>query len=155
MTKNEIRHWMEVFSSGSQSFMTSGGEKINMYKIFEQMNDMMDEIEKLRTIRAENDYMVENIHIIDNYRVAQLVRNKYLIELRDGVFVDIHEVVRKNKEVQERIRVALDKIQLLIDIGFDYDGYNDVDNLKMIIDELVSYARDSRAILKGDKDDFI
>ena len=69
--------------------------------------------------------------------------------------MDIHEVVRKNKEAQERIRMALDKIQLLIDIGFDYDGYNDVESLKMIIDELVSYARDSRAILKGDENDFI
>ena len=99
--------------------------------------------------------MEENIHIINSDRVAQLVRNKYLIELSNGVFVDIHEVVRKNKEAQERIRMALDKIQLLIDIGFDYDGYNDVESLKMIIDELVSYARDSRAILKGDENDII
>ena len=99
--------------------------------------------------------MEESIHIINSYRATQLVRNKYLIELSNGVFVDIHEVVRKNKEAQERIRMALDKIQLLIDIGFDYDGYNDVESLKMIIDELVSYARDSRAILKGDENDFI
>ena len=99
--------------------------------------------------------MEENIHIINSYRATQLVHNKYLIELRDGVFVDIHEVVRKNKEAQERIRMALDKIQLLIDIGFDYDGYNDVESLKMIIDELISYARDSRAILKGDENDII
>ena len=99
--------------------------------------------------------MEESIHIINSYRVAQLVRNKYLIELSSGVFVDIHEVVRKNKEAQERIRMALDKIQLLIDIGLDYDGYNDIESLKLIIDELVSYARDSRAILKGDENDFI
>lgn len=99
--------------------------------------------------------MEESIHIINSYRATQLVHNKYLIELSNGVFVDIHEVVRKNKEAQERIRMALDKIQLLIDIGFDYDGYNDVESLKMIIDELVSYARDSRAILKGDENDFI
>lgn len=99
--------------------------------------------------------MEENIHIINSYRATQLVRNKYLIELSNGVFVDIHEVVRKNKEAQERIRMALDKIQLLIDIGFDYDGYNDVESLKMIIDELISYARDIRAILKGDENDII
>ena len=75
--------------------------------------------------------MEESIHIINSYRATQLVRNKYLIELSNGVFVDIHEVVRKNKEAQERIRMALDKIQLLIDVGFDYDGYNDVESLKM------------------------
>ena len=99
--------------------------------------------------------MEESIHIINSYRATQLVRNKYLIELSNGVFVDIHEVVRKNKEAQERIRMALDKIQLLIDVGFDYDGYNDVESLKMIIDELVNYARDIRAILKGDENDII
>ena len=32
-------------------------------------------------------------------------------------------------------------MQLIIDLGCDYDGWNDVDHLKGLIDELVSYAR--------------
>jgi hypothetical protein len=31
--------------------------------------------------------------------------------------------------------------QLIIDLGEDYDGYNSVDNLKALIDELVEIAR--------------
>lgn len=37
-------------------------------------------------------------------------------------------------------------LTLIKDIGFDYDGYNDIDNLKSLIDELVSY---SKYALKG------
>lgn len=32
-------------------------------------------------------------------------------------------------------------LSLIKEIGFDYDGYNDVENLKSIIDELVCYSR--------------
>lgn len=31
-------------------------------------------------------------------------------------------------------------LQMIIDIGFDYDGFNDSKNLKSLIDELVGYA---------------
>ena len=55
----------------------------------------------------------------------------------------------RNANLQERINKAIEKIQLLIDIGFDYDGLNQVDSLKGLIDELVSYARESKEILKG------
>ena len=30
---------------------------------------------------------------------------------------------------------------MIIEIGIDYDGYNDADNLKGVIDELVKYAK--------------
>ena len=30
----------------------------------------------------------------------------------------------------EEIKKAIEKAKLIRDIGFDYDGYNDVDNLK-------------------------
>lgn len=64
----------------------------------------------------------------------------------------IEQLALENQELKDRIDKALDKIQLLIDIGFDYDGFNKADSLKGLIDELVSYARDSRGILKGDKE---
>lgn len=50
--------------------------------------------------------------------------------------------------LKDRKDKAIEKLILLIDIGFDYDGYNDVENLKRLIDELVSYARESRKILE-------
>lgn len=58
--------------------------------------------------------------------------------------------MNKQTEYKRRIDKALRKLQLLIDIGFDYDGLNQVDSLKTLIDELVSYAVDSRNILKGE-----
>lgn len=32
-------------------------------------------------------------------------------------------------------------LQMIIDIGFDYDGYSKAEHLKELIDELVDYAR--------------
>lgn len=34
------------------------------------------------------------------------------------------------------------QLQQIIDIGFDYDGYHSVEDLKQLIDELVDMARD-------------
>ena len=54
----------------------------------------------------------------------------------------------KNKKYKEVIDKAIKKMQLLIVIGFDYDGFNQVDSFKTLIDELVGYAKESLNILK-------
>lgn len=58
------------------------------------------------------------------------------------------ELLRLLVEKQDKIDKAIDKLQLLIDIGFDYDGFNQVESLKTLIDELVEYAKESIVILK-------
>lgn len=60
----------------------------------------------------------------------------------------IKELQQENEELKEAIKKAIDKLQLLIDIGFDYDGFNESDSLKTLIDELVGYAKESKNILK-------
>ena len=55
--------------------------------------------------------------------------------------------------LKDRNDKAIEKLTLLIDIGFDYDGYNDIENLKRLIDELVSYVRESRKILEGESNE--
>lgn len=60
----------------------------------------------------------------------------------------IEELYRQNQKYKEVIDKVIDKLQLLIDIGFDYDGFNQVNSLKTLIDELVGYAKESRNILK-------
>ena len=50
---------------------------------------------------------------------------------------------------QKRIEKARDKIQYIIDYGFDYDGFNTVESLKGLIDMLVDYAKQSKDILNG------
>ena len=60
----------------------------------------------------------------------------------------IEELYKQNQKYKEVIDKVIDKLQLLIDIGFDYDGFNQVNSLKTLIDELVGYAKESRNILK-------
>lgn len=52
-------------------------------------------------------------------------------------------------DLERQVKIKDKYCQLIIDLGFDYDGFNTVDNLKGLIDELVSYAQ--RAIECDDK----
>lgn len=52
-------------------------------------------------------------------------------------------------DLERQIKIKDKWCQLIIDIGFDYDGYNTVEGLKSIIDELVDYAH--KAINCDDK----
>lgn len=58
---------------------------------------------------------------------------------------------REYDELKEQKKKALKKIQRIIDYGYDYDGFNDVENLKKLIDALVDYAIEAKDILGGDK----
>lgn len=75
----------------------------------------------------------------------------------------INELLQENKQLKEKIKYQKNKIdnkdnwcQLIVDIGFDYDGCNTIESLKGLIDELVRYALNSRdnydyeEILKGE-----
>ena len=44
---------------------------------------------------------------------------------------------------------AINELQLLTDIALDYDGFNNVESLKGLIDEIVRYANNTKNILKG------
>jgi hypothetical protein len=66
--------------------------------------------------------------------------------LKDQVHLQYDEI----HELKERIDKAIDKIQYIIDYGFDYDGFNNVEDLKGLIDMLVQYAVESRNTLKGE-----
>lgn len=52
-------------------------------------------------------------------------------------------------DLERQIKIKDKYCQLIIDLGFDYDGFNTVDSLKGLVDELVSYAQ--RAIECDDK----
>lgn len=53
-------------------------------------------------------------------------------------------------DLERQIKIKDKYCQLIINLGFDYDGFNTVDSLKGLIDELVSYAR--KAIEYDDKE---
>lgn len=45
-------------------------------------------------------------------------------------------------EYKRKLKIKDEYLKLIIDIGYDYDGYdNDNEGLRSIIDELVDYAR--------------
>lgn len=52
-------------------------------------------------------------------------------------------------DYKSRCEKASDKIQYIIDYGFDYDGFNTVESLKGLIDMLVDYAKQSKDILQN------
>ena len=59
-------------------------------------------------------------------------------------------VSSENEKLQKRIQKAINKMQYIKDLGFDYDGFNNVDDLKKLIDELVNIAIESVDILRGE-----
>lgn len=61
---------------------------------------------------------------------------------------EFERVAKENQKYKEVIDKAIKKMQLLIVISYDYDGFNQVDSLKTLIDELVGYAKESLNILK-------
>ena len=46
-----------------------------------------------------------------------------------------------NKELEKTIEIMEKYFELIIDFGFDYDGFNDIQSLKSLIDEMVRFAR--------------
>ena len=55
------------------------------------------------------------------------------------------EQLNKQKEVLNKIRKNNERI---IDYGFDYDGFNNVEDLKKLIDMLVDYAKQNDKLLE-------
>lgn len=45
------------------------------------------------------------------------------------------------KKLQRELDIKNEALKLIKDIAFDYDGFNDVDNLKTLIDDLREIAR--------------
>lgn len=50
--------------------------------------------------------------------------------------------------LERQVKIKDEWCQLIIDLGFDYDGLNTVESLKGLIDELVDYAH--KAIICDD-----
>ncbi len=82
--------------------------------VLQALKDKEKEIEKLYTIRNEIDYGYENTHIITKNRIVTIEKNKYLIEIEDGNFIDIKELYEKyensipKKKIEEKIEEYTD-----------------------------------------------
>lgn len=64
-----------------------------------------------------------------------------ILELSFNNLLDyITNLQEENNNLQRQIKIMEKYFELIIDMGFDYDGYNKAENLKSLIDELVKLA---------------
>ena len=92
---------------------------------------------------------------IINTQVLEIARLKEEIEHLENQLLNVKQqfqiALDINTQKQQRIDKTIELNQYIIDYGFDYDGFNDVENLKGLIDMLVDYAEQVKQIL-GDKE---
>ena len=79
------------------------------------------------------------LHMVSSHSNKNGIRNEY----------DFHEIfesyLKKKIRVQERnIKVMQKYLELIYDLGVDYDGCNTIEGLKGLIDELMEYVYYSR-----------
>ena len=58
---------------------------------------------------------------------------------------DYEELKQENKEKDKIIKIMENYLELIIDLGYDYDGLSEDESLKGLINELVRYASLGRA----------
>ena len=67
---------------------------------------------KLKVVRPEYAYGYENTYFITKNDLVQIDKNKYLIEIEEGKFVDLKQVYLDNKNSipKQKIKDAIEKI---------------------------------------------
>lgn len=98
-----------------------------------RIKELEDENRKLKVVRSEYAYGYENTYFITKNDLVQIDKNKYLIEIEEGKFVDLKQVYLDNKngipkqkikELKENIHNIMDKnsitraYQIVIDEQF-------------------------------------
>ena len=58
----------------------------------------------------------------------------------------IENLIKGYKEQERQLKIKDNYLDLIHGLGFDYDGFNTVESLKALIDELVDYAVKAIAI---------
>lgn len=101
------------------------------------LNLAISVLEDREQLKLENRILQEKFSIVSEMNVDSY--NKYC------------EMIKKNNQLKEKNEYLKSKIenkdrwcQLIADIGYDYDGFNQVESLKALIDELVKHALYSR-----------
>lgn len=55
-------------------------------------------------------------------------------------FKKSNDILKEINNLQRQVKIKNAYLQLIIDLAFDYDGYEKAEDLKELIDELVAYA---------------
>ena len=63
----------------------------------------------------------------------------------DDYFKQRNDLYIENQRLNNIIKIMEKYLELIVDLGYDYDGLNSEDSLKRLIDELCRYASLGRA----------
>lgn len=95
--------------------------------------------------KLQEDYTKQSFYIW----LSKNERKQY--DYEDYLLNKIEQLEKENKQLKEKVDYLKNKCenkdkwcQLIVDIGYDYDGYVRSDNLMKLMDELVKYAIWSR-----------
>lgn len=109
------------------------------------VEDMRKELENLR----EEDWAWHQVLKMQN---AREYRSKFLKDFQreyststypdyDEIYKRYDKMKSKNEKLARQVEIMKRYLELIIDLGFDYDGYNKAENLKGLIDTLVECAK--------------
>ena len=69
---------------------------------------------------------------------------KYSINIdKSDLYTKIEQLQQENQQLKRQIEIKDKWSQLIIDKGFDYDGFTKSEDLRLLIDDLVNYASNS------------
>lgn len=115
---------------------------------------MKDEIKEiLDEYITDNEWIVIATNVLKylkDYITTLQEENENLKDFNTKLQATKDRLDRYDRENQMRIDKAINKIDRIIDYGFDYDGFDNKEDLKKLIDMLVEYAKESKDILQGD-----
>ena len=152
-----------------EEYQTELDENFKLSEWLVQKQKRIEELEKetdyLKDI-VSNTELSDEIKKADKWSIRELYKINYQrYQVNKRLRKENERLIKINKEqanhliskdnlyyedYKSRNEKARDKIQYIIDYGFDYDGFNTVESLKGLIDMLVDYARQSKDILNGD-----
>ena len=109
------------------------------------VENMREELQNLR----EEDWAWHQVLKMQN---AREYRSKFLKDFQreyststypdyDEIYKRYDKMKSKNEKLARQVEIMERYLELIIDLGFDYDGYKKTEDLKKLIDELVNLAK--------------
>ena len=118
----------------------------------QQENERLNkEVAKLHIIQEEYGSHIENTHIIDDYQKTYFMTNKWLIELKDGRFVDINVLNSYYEDYKSRVEKAVEYLKNLKNYRFEFT-FDSVDRHEIFGCEK-NFVKDLLNILQGENNE--
>lgn len=128
-----------IFGADYGSIYCMTRRKFKMQEPIDKKEKRIKKLEKenrkLKVIRSEYAYGYENTHFITKNDLVQIDKNKYLIEIEEGKFVDLKQVylINKNSIPKQKIKERLKKTQKLYEENLKQVDLKQVEKIDMKI----------------------